>query len=87
MLAPTGFTIPRNNPQLPTTGRRLTYARHLTSGQHPLVARVLVNRFWMHHFGHGLVATPADFGMRSEGPTHPALLDWIAADFMRGDGS
>ena len=84
VLAPTGFTIPRNDPQLPTTGRRLTYARHLTSGQHPLVARVLVNRFWMHHFGHGLVATPADFGMRSEGPTHPALLDWIAADFMRG---
>ena len=76
------FEIPSNDPQLPTTGRRLAYARHLTSGQHPLAARVLVNRIWLHHFGNGLVATPADFGIQGERPSHPALLDWLAAEFM-----
>jgi hypothetical protein len=79
-----GFTISSDDPQLPTSGRRLAYARHLTDGSHPLVARVLVNRFWMHHFGHGLVATPSDFGVLGQPPSHPALLDWLAGDFMAG---
>ncbi len=82
VLNPNGVTIPANNPDLSTTGRRLAWARHLTSGRHPLVARVLVNRFWMHHFGTGLVATPADFGRQGEQSSHPKLLDWLAAEFM-----
>ena len=77
-----GFEVSLDNPQIPTSGRRLAYARHLTNGQHPLVARVLVNRFWMHHFGKGLVSTPADFGVQGEYPSHPRLLDWLATEFM-----
>ena len=76
--------LPQNNEALPTTGRRLAYANHLTNGRHPLTARVLVNRFWMNHFGRGLVATPEDFGVAGERPSHPELLDWLASEFMQG---
>ena len=79
--------IPVNDEQLQSTGRRLAYARYLTGGQHPLVARVLVNRFWMHHFGKGIVETPSDFGRLGSRPSHPDLLDWLASDFMAGGWS
>ena len=76
---PVIFTKPM--PELTTSGRRLAFAQWITDRKNPLTARVLVNRFWMHHFGRGLVRTPGDFGTLGEAPTHPELLDWLAADF------
>ena len=85
MLAREGDApIPEKDRSLRTTGRRLAYARHLTGGRHPLVPRVLVNRVWLEHFGRGIVATPSDFGLRGERPTHPELLDWLAGELVAG---
>ncbi len=61
---------------------RLELAEAIASRSNPLTARVLVNRVWLHHFGSALVATPSDFGLRSDPPTNPELLDYLAARFM-----
>ncbi len=74
--------IPEKAPSLPTTGRRLAFAKSITDGKHPLTTRVLVNRVWHHHFGHGIVGSLGDFGHLGDRPTHPELLDWLADEFV-----
>jgi hypothetical protein len=67
--------------------RRLTLANWLVDDTRPLVARVIVNRIWQHHFGQGIVPTPSDFGMAGVPPTHPELLDFLAGELIRNEWS
>jgi hypothetical protein len=90
-----GDVVPRAFPALLTKQQpviregsgRLELAQWIASKDNPLTARVMVNRIWQHHFGEGLVRTPNNFGKLGTPPTHPTLLDWLAAEFIRSGWS
>jgi hypothetical protein len=76
-----------NQPPITRGSGRLQLAEWIASPEHPLTARVMVNRLWQYHFGEGIVRTPSNFGKLGERPTHPELLDYLAREFVRGGWS
>jgi mono/diheme cytochrome c family protein len=81
--APKSFVVPTVDKAAKTTGRRRAFAEWLTQPEHPLTARVMVNRIWAGHFGTGIVASLDNFGKSGAAPTHPELLDWLATEFVQ----
>ena len=83
VLSPPEPTIqPVENGEYASTGRRRALAEWIASPENPLTARVMVNRIWQYHLGRGIARDPNDFGSTAEPPTHPELLDWLAAEFV-----
>ena len=79
-------TPPKADPnQVPPREALAHWISDSEDGAGPLLARVIVNRIWQHHFGRGIVATPSDFGTRGEPPTHPELLDWLAQQLLANE--
>ena len=76
------FRIPEASPEAKTTGRRRAFAEWITRPDHPLTARVFVNRVWAAYFGTGIVSTLDNFGKSGAAPSHPELLDWLATEFV-----
>jgi hypothetical protein len=82
VLSSSAPVIPTPPPDARTAGRRRVLADWIASPDNPLTARVMVNRVWQYHFGRGLVRSPNNFGFQGDKPTHPELLDWLAAEFV-----
>ena len=82
MIPSLNYTQPVPSEDSRTTLRRLRLAQWIVDPRNPLTARVFVNRLWQHHFGQGLVRTPDNFGFTGDRPSHPELLDWLAAEFV-----
>lgn len=80
-------TVPELSPELNASGRRLALANWLASDDNPLTARVMANRIWHYQFGRGIVRSTSDFGQLGESPTHPDLLNYLAAEFIDRDWS
>ena len=86
VLVSNPLRFPEPEPDAKSSGRRRTLAEWIATPDNPLTWRVLANRIWQHHFGRGLVATPSNFGFNGARPTHPELLDYLAARLVAEGG-